>query len=70
MTDAKLNATLAALEALPDRTRAVFVLHRYEGWPYSRIAKHLGVSTRAAERRMQDALTALCETLDGATPEP
>ncbi|MGB3876604.1 MAG: RNA polymerase sigma factor [Shinella zoogloeoides] len=32
------------LTQLPDRARRVWLLSRVEGWPYPRIAEHLGVS--------------------------
>ncbi len=34
----------AALAKLPDRQRQALVLSRIEGWPYARIADHLGCS--------------------------
>ena len=34
----------AALLSLPERTRTVLLLNRKEGWPFSAIAQHLGIS--------------------------
>lgn len=39
-----MRAVTAALETLPPRARTVWVLSRVEGWPYPKIAAHLGVS--------------------------
>ncbi len=40
----RLGSFKAALDALPERARRVWVLNRVEGWTYPRIAEHLGVS--------------------------
>ncbi len=47
---------LAALEELSPRCRHVFLLQRYEGWTYTAIAKHLGISASAVEKHMMRAL--------------
>lgn len=45
-----------ALLELPERTRLVFVLHRFEGIKYSEIALRLGISVSSVEKVMMDAL--------------
>jgi RNA polymerase sigma-70 factor (ECF subfamily) len=47
-----LDAALAALRVLPDRTRTVFVLRRLDGQPYRDIAAQLGISVSAVEKHM------------------
>lgn len=47
---------LDVIGSLPDRQRTVFLLHRYEGYSYTRIAAHLGISTKAVKRAMCKAL--------------
>lgn len=47
---------LAALQELPPRCCQVFLLQRYEGWTYTAIAKHLGISASAVEKHMMRAL--------------
>ncbi|QFY62528.1 sigma-70 family RNA polymerase sigma factor (plasmid) [Rhizobium grahamii] len=39
-----LRALSEALRKLPARAQRVWILSRVEGWPYPRIAQHLGVS--------------------------
>jgi RNA polymerase sigma factor (sigma-70 family) len=51
-----LNAAAAALLALPERTRTVFVLRRLEGQRYQEIAAHLGISISAVEKHMVRAI--------------
>ena len=45
-----------ALFELADRTRYIFLLHRYRGLSYSAIARHLGLSVSAIEGHMDVAL--------------
>lgn len=52
----RLEAVLAAVEALPPRARDVFVLRRFESLSYAQIAVRLGISISAVEKRMAKAL--------------
>lgn len=54
-----LRRLVAALEHLPERTRDVFVLHRFEEMTYSAIARSLGISVSAVEKQIMNALRAL-----------
>lgn len=45
-----------ALENLPDKQRTVFLLSRMDGLKYYEIADNLGVSVKAVEKRMKNAL--------------
>lgn len=60
----ELNAATEALLSLPERTRTVFVLRRLEGYRYSEIARHLGISVSAVEKHMVKAIGHLGETLE------
>ena len=51
--------TVAALLALPEQMRAVFMLHRCEAWPCSRIAVHLRIRLPDVMEAMTGALYAL-----------
>jgi RNA polymerase sigma factor (sigma-70 family) len=51
-----LNAATAALLALPERTRTVFILRRLEGYRHAEIARHLGISVSAVEKHMVKAV--------------
>lgn len=58
-----VNAVLAALGELPDRTRQVFVLCRVEGMRQKSVAKKLGVSVSAIEKHMIRAIAHLASSL-------
>lgn len=45
-----------ALAELPERTRAIFLLHRFEELKYAEIADRIGVSSSSVEKHMIDAL--------------
>ena len=44
------------LESLPEKQRTVFLLSRMEGMKYFEIADNLGISAKAVEKRMKNAL--------------
>lgn len=50
---------LRALQELPERTRTVFILSRYEDMTGAEIARKLGVSESAVEKHMAKALAHL-----------
>ncbi|WP_309643251.1 sigma-70 family RNA polymerase sigma factor [Phenylobacterium sp.] len=52
----ELHAATAALLALPERTRTIFVLRRLEGMRHRDIAAHLGISVSAVEKHMVRAI--------------
>jgi RNA polymerase sigma factor (sigma-70 family) len=54
----------ATLNALPERTRDVFVLRVLEKQKYAEIAAALGISVRAAEKHMARALAQLGRAMD------
>lgn len=54
---------LSALDALPERTRAVFLLHRYEGMKYREIADRFGVSESSIEKHMIAAIRHLTKMI-------
>ena len=45
-----------ALESLPEKQRTVFLLSRMDGMKYLEIAENLGISVKAIEKRMKNAL--------------
>lgn len=53
----------SALEELPPRTRAVFLLHRFEGFKYREIANRLGISTSSVEKHMMAAIKHVFERM-------
>ncbi len=52
----KLARIYAAVDALPDKCRQAFLLHRTAGLSYSDIAKELGVSVSSVEKYILQAL--------------
>ena len=44
------------LESLPEKQRTVFLLSRMDGMKYFEIADNLGISAKAVEKRMKNAL--------------
>lgn len=59
-----LNAVVTALQQLPERTRTIFALRRFEGFRHGEIARRLGVSVSAVEKHMVKAIRHLEEALD------
>jgi RNA polymerase sigma factor (sigma-70 family) len=58
---------LAALEALPPRSREALLLHRFEEATYAAVARRMGIGTSAVERLITRALKALSASLE---PQP
>ncbi len=52
----KVVALKNALNELPERTRTVFLLHRFEEFKYREIAQQLGISMSSVEKHMMDAI--------------
>lgn len=61
----KLIALKNALNELPERTRVIVLLHRYEEFKYREIALHLGISVSSVEKHMMDAIKHLTFRLGG-----
>ena len=60
----QLAHAVAALEELPDNTRRVFVLRRYEGMRHEEIAAHLGMSVSGVRFHMEKAKAHLARRLE------
>ena len=48
-----------AIEKLPERCRATFILSRFSGFEYSEIADILGVSLQTVKNQMNKAISVL-----------
>jgi RNA polymerase sigma factor (sigma-70 family) len=59
----KVVALKNALNELPERTRTVFLLHRFEEFKYREIAQQLGISMSSVEKHMMDAIKHLTKRL-------
>ncbi len=57
------QAVQKAVDALPPRTRLVFVLSRFEGYSQKEIARELDISVKTVENQMTRALRLLREAL-------
>ncbi len=55
----RLTLLLAALERLPEKTRTIFRLHKFDGLSYAEVAQNLDVSKSTVEKHMMDALKTL-----------
>jgi len=55
----------ASVDALPRRTREVFLLHRLEGLAYKDIAAQLGISIRTVEWHVAEAIVRIGRDLRG-----
>lgn len=67
---AELARIEAALRALPERTRHVFLLSRVHGRTYGEIAEAMGVTRSAVEKHMMRALDACKASLEPAAAAP
>lgn len=60
MEEAELKIRLdAAIEALPEKCRLVFLLNRQEEMSYAEVAKHLDISVKTVENQIGKALKIL-----------
>lgn len=60
----RVRQLLDALDTLPQRTRAIFVLHKFEGVRYADIATRFGVSVSSIEKHMMKALSQVARHMD------
>lgn len=61
-----LAGVMKIVEALPERTRIIFVLRRIEGWKHRDIADRFGISVSAVEKHVERAVAALAARKDDA----
>ncbi|GAA0629067.1 RNA polymerase sigma factor [Brevundimonas kwangchunensis] len=55
----RLAVLLKTMEALPDKTRRIFRMHKFEGLSYAEVATRMGISRSSVEKHMMDALRIL-----------
>ena len=55
----RLAQLMTALDGLPDRTRTIFRLHKFDGLSYAEVGRSLDVSKSTVEKHMMDALKIL-----------
>ena len=59
-----LAEVASVLDALPERTRTIFVLRRIEGMRHKEIALRLGISVSAVEKHVVRAIEALAGQME------
>lgn len=62
------QALRRAFDALPERTRKVFWLHRVDGLSYAQIAERLGIAIDEVQTEIANALYGIDRLLRDATP--
>ena len=55
----RLRNLLQILDTLPDRTKAIFRMHKLDGLSYAEVAASIGISRSAVEKHMMEALRQL-----------
>ena len=55
-----------AVDALPEKTRRVFLMHRVDEFSYREIHERLGISVATVEYHMMKALAHIARTVDAA----
>ncbi|MGF7151544.1 RNA polymerase sigma-70 factor (ECF subfamily) [Sphingomonas zeicaulis] len=63
LVDGVMRVYRTALDALPERTRTIFLLYRVEGLVYREIAERMGISIPAVQKHMARALEHLARAL-------
>lgn len=63
---AELGVLLGAIQSLPPKCRAVFIMHRFDELPHSDIAKRLNITISMVEKHVAAAMKRLRATLKDA----
>ncbi|MNF12837.1 putative RNA polymerase sigma factor FecI [compost metagenome] len=50
---------MTVIDAMPERRREAFLLHRIENLSYPKIARRMGVSVKAVEKHISSAMVQL-----------
>lgn len=61
----RLDVLIRAIDALPERCREVFVLHKIHGLPQQDVATHLGLSIKTVEKHLRLGVAACLAALGG-----
>ena len=67
LAELKLDAVKDALSELPEKTRYIFLLHRFEGMTYPEISSKLGLSSKTIEYHMGRALARVMVAVEDFT---
>lgn len=58
------NKLQNAIDALKEKNRVVFLMNRIDGLTYNQIAENMGLSVKAIEKRMKNAIGELKKTIE------
>lgn len=61
----RIEAALNVLEQMPEKTRLIFMLHRFEGLSHAEITARTGIPKSTVEKHMIRAIKALAPLKDG-----
>ena len=64
LAELKLETVKEALTELPEKTRYIFLLHRFEGLTYPEISRKLGMSVKTIEYHMKRALDKIMNAVE------
>lgn len=64
MASERLQRALDCIASMPPRRREVFLLHRFDGLTYSKIAQKLAISPRTVEDHISSAIFDLSRAMD------
>ncbi len=57
----QIETAMAVLESLPEKTRKIFLLHRFEGLSHAEVSEQTGIPKSTVEKHMIKAIKALAE---------
>lgn len=60
----RLSSARAVLDGLPERTRSIFLMHRFTRAKYREIAEQFGISVSAVEKHIAKAALALAKSIE------
>lgn len=64
LSELKLEAVKEALTELPEKTRYIFLLHRFEGLTYPEISRKLGLSVKTIEYHMNRSMEKVMQCVE------
>lgn len=69
LANERLRRALKVIDAMPERRREAFLLHRIDGLSYPQIARSMGVSVKAVEKHMASAMLQLVRGMQAGGEE-
>lgn len=63
LANERLRRALKVIDAMPDRRREAFLMHRIDGLSYVEIARAMGVGVKAVEKHLSNAMLELTQKM-------